>query len=381
MIPFNRPALTGGEKKYLEQVLAGHKYSGDGIFNKKCCHWFELHSHAKKAFLTTSCTHALELSALLLGIENGDEIIMPSFTFSSTANAFALRGAKIVFIDVRPDTMNMDETLVEEAITAKTKALVPVHYAGVACEMDKIMSLAEKYGLYVIEDAAQGVMSKYKGRFLGTIGHLGCYSFHETKNYQCGEGGALLVNDDRLIERAEILREKGTNRSQFFRGEVDKYSWIDLGSSYLLGELSAAFLYAQLEQAEAINRDRLRSWHMYYKGLENLQIKGLLELPFVPPNCEYNGHIFYLKARDREERDALIKHLKNNGIMSIFHYVPLHSSRAGNKYGRFQGEDKNTTAESEKLLRLPIYYGLKELDLKYVVETIIDFYNGDHGRY
>ena len=373
MIPFNRPALTGGEKKYLEQVLTGRKFSGDGEFAKKCCRWFEDNFQAKKVLLTPSCTHALELSALLIGIKAGDEVIMPSFTFSSTANAFALRGAKIVFVDIRPDTMNMDETLVEKAITAKTKALVPVHYAGVACEMDKIMSLAGKYGLYVIEDAAQGVMSKYKGRFLGTIGHLGCYSFHETKNYHCGEGGALLINNESFIERAEILREKGTNRSQFFRGEVDKYSWIDFGSSYLLSELSAAFLYAQLKQAEAINRDRLSSWHIYFRGLENLQEKGLLELPYTPGDCEQNGHIFYLKARDNEERDALIKYLKKRGIMSIFHYVPLHSSRAGKSYGRFIGTDHFTTAESERLLRLPLYYGFKEADVNYVLDKIKEF--------
>ncbi len=374
MIPFNRPALTGGEKKYMEQVLGGRKFSGDGYFTMKCCRWFQDRFQTKKAFLTPSCTHALELSALLVEIKAGDEVIMPSFTFSSTANAFALRGAKIVFVDIRPYTMNMDETLIEKAITHKTKALVPVHYAGVACEMDKIMSLAGKYGLYVIEDAAQGVMSKFKGRYLGTIGHLGCYSFHETKNYQCGEGGALLVNDDRLIKRAEIIREKGTNRSQFFRGEVDKYSWVDVGSSYLLGELSAAFLYAQLEQSEAINWDRMENWHNYYQVLENLQVKGLLELPLVPEDCEHNGHIFYLKTRDREERDALIKYLKQKGIMSIFHYVPLHSSRAGEKYGRFHGKDSFTTKESRRLLRLPIYYGLLQSDVAYIASTVQAFY-------
>lgn len=375
MINFNIPPFVGKEQDYIKEVIENNqKLCGDGPFTKKCNAWFEEMFITPKALLTTSCTHALEMAAILADIQPGDEIIAPSFTFVSTVNAFVLRKAKIVFVDIRPDTMNIDENLIEDAITDKTKAIVPVHYAGVSCEMDKIMKIAKKYNLYVIEDAAQGVMSKYNGQALGTIGDFGTYSFHETKNYTMGEGGSLLIQNKDLIERAEIIREKGTNRSKFFRGQVDKYSWVDVGSSYLPSELNAAYLYAQLEEAEMINNNRLKTWNLYYEGLKELEGKGLIELPVIPSKCEHNAHMFYIKCKDLEERTKLIKYLKDNKILAVFHYIPLHSAEAGIRYGRFHGEDRYTTVESERLLRLPLYYNLEEEKTNYIIEKIFDFY-------
>ena len=375
LIPFNKPLVTGKEIQYIQQVLEKQKLSGDGPFTKKCNTWFEEHFGCKKALLTTSCTHALEMTALLIDIQPGDEVIMPSYTFVSTANAFVLRGARIVFVDIRPDTMNIDEKLIENAITEKTRAIVPVHYAGIACEMDTIIDIAARYGLLVLEDAAQGVMSKYKGRCLGTLGQLGCYSFHETKNYTCGEGGALIINDEHYIERAEIIREKGTNRSKFYRGQVDKYTWVDIGSSYLPSELNAAYLLAQLEMAEEINHNRLKSWERYYQGLKSLAEAGLIDLPTIPEGCQNNGHMFYIKVRDIEERSRIIGYLHEHGIQSTFHYVPLHSSKAGKKYSRFHGEDNYTSRESQRLLRLPLYFGLDLHDINYIVDSLYKFYD------
>lgn len=374
MIPFNKPTVIGSEKGYVRVAIENRKLSGGGIFTEKCNNWLEERLGAQKTFLTPSCTDALEMSAILAGIEPGDEVIMPSYTFVSTANAFALRGATIVFVDIRPDTMNIDETLIEEAITDKTKAIVPVHYAGVACEMDTITSIAEKYGLLVIEDAAQGVMSSYRGRALGTIGEFGAFSFHETKNFTSGEGGALSINDNRFLESGEIAHEKGTNRSKFFRGQVDKYTWVNLGSSFLPSELNAAFLLAQLEQADKINNDRLKSWDHYAQRLEPLAETGKMEVPYVPEECQHNGHMFYLKTKDVEERTRLINHLKDCGVMAVFHYVPLHSSPAGKKFGRFHGEDRFTTKDSERLVRLPLYYGLKKPEIDYITEQIRSYY-------
>lgn len=377
MIPFNIPPFVGKEQQYLKEAIeSNQKLSGDGFFTKKCNAWLEDMFDTPKALLTTSCTHALEMSAILADIKPGDEVISPSFTFVSTVNAFVLRGAKIVFVDIRPDTLNIDENLIEDAINEKTKAIVSVHYAGVSCEMDKIMEIAKRHNLYVIEDAAQGVMSTYKGKALGTIGDFGTYSFHETKNYTMGEGGAILIQNREFIQRAEIIREKGTNRSQFFRGQVDKYSWVDLGSSYLPSELNAAYLYAQLEEAEKINNDRLGSWNYYYKELKQLEKKGLIELPFIPKNCEHNAHMFYIKCKDLEERTEFIQHLKDNNILAVFHYIPLHSAQAGFKYGRFHGIDKFTTIESERLVRLPLYYGLSKEEVDYIVRKVLDFYIG-----
>ena len=373
-VGFNIPAVTGKEQEYLEKVFKNEKFSGDGPFTKKCNQWFEDHLQTPKALLTTSCTHALEMAAILIDIQPGDEVIMPSYTFVSTANAFVLRGANIVFVDIRPDTMNIDEKLIESAVTEKTKAIVPVHYAGVSCEMDTIMEIANKYGLFVVEDAAQGVMSTYKERALGTIGHIGCFSFHETKNYQCGEGGAILLNDERFFERAEIIREKGTNRSKFLRGQVDKYSWVDVGSSYLPSELNAAFLYAQLEHADMINNDRLESWHYYYQELTPLAERGYIELPTIPSDCRHNAHMFYLKAKNLEERTALIKYLREKEIEPVFHYVPLHSAPAGEKFGVFSGEDLYTTSQSNRLLRLPMYFKLTKEDQKRVIKNIYLYY-------
>jgi len=375
MINFNIPPFVGKEKEYIAEVIEHNKkLCGDGPFTAKCTNWFEKQTNTKKALITTSCTHALEMTALLCNIKEGDEIIAPSYTFVSTVNAFVLRGAKIVFVDIRPDTMNLDENLIEDAITEKTKAIVPVHYAGVACEMDKIMDIAKKHNLYVIEDAAQGVMSTYKGKTLGTIGDFGTYSFHETKNYSMGEGGALLIQNENFTDRAEIIREKGTNRSLFFRGEVDKYSWVDMGSSYLPSELNAAYLYAQLEEANKINDNRLASWNLYNKNLQALKKEGFIELPFIPKECVHNAHMFYIKCKNIDERTDLIKHLKQNEIASVFHYIPLHSAKAGEKFGRFNGEDKYTTIESERLLRLPLYYNIKEEDILKVTKAIISFY-------
>ena len=374
-VTFNKPPYIGNEEQYVLESMKSSEISGDGQFSRKCHRWFENKLNCQKALLTTSCTHALEMAAILLDIKAGDEVIMPSYTFVSTANAFVLRGATIIFVDIRPDTMNIDETKIEQAISEKTKAIVPVHYAGVACEMDVIMTIASKYNLFVIEDAAQGMMSSYKGKALGTIGHLGTFSFHETKNYtSAGEGGLLIINDKRFIERAEIIREKGTNRSLFFRGMVDKYSWIDIGSSYLMNDVSAAYLWGQLEKANEINTDRLSSWQEYYIGLVTLGQQGLVELPVVPIGCTHNGHMFYIKVKDIHERQALIKFLKEKGVWAIFHYIPLHSSKAGEKYGQFSGEDQFTTKESERLLRLPFYYGLELLDIGYVVHKVGEFY-------
>lgn len=374
MIPFNVPPYVGKENDYIKEAIASHKICGDGVFTKKCNSWLEENFDTQKALLTTSCTHALEMAAILLNIEQGDEVIMPSYTFVSTANAFVLRGAKIVFVDIRPDTMNINEELISEAITSKTKAIVPVHYAGVACEMDRIMQIAKEYNLAVVEDAAQGVMASYKGKALGTIGAFGCYSFHETKNYSMGEGGALLLQEPKYIELAEIIREKGTNRSKFFRGQVDKYTWVEQGSSYLPSDLNAAYLFAQLECAEKINRNRLESWNFYYDGLKCLEKEGKIDLPTVPDECEHNAHMFYIKVKDVQERSKLIEFLKSKDILSVFHYVPLHSSPAGKKFGKFHGEDRFTTRESERLLRLPLYYNICREDLAKVVLSINEFY-------
>lgn len=375
MIPFNKPPLTGKEEKYIIDSIHSGKISGDGKYTKHCTKWFEEKLNCSKVLLTTSCTHALEMAAILIDIKLGDEVIMPSYTFVSTANAFALRGAKIVFVDIRPDTMNIDETKIEAAITDKTKAIVPVHYAGVGCEMDTIMNLAEQYNLFVIEDAAQGMMAKYKDRDLGTIGHFGTYSFHETKNYSsAGEGGVLIINDEKFITRAEVIREKGTNRSQFFRGMVDKYSWVDIGSSYLMNDVSAAYLLANLDYAEIINEDRLKSWALYYEGLIALQEKGNITLPTVSNDCQHNAHMFYLKVKDLETRTNLLEFLKENGVLSVFHYVPLHNAQAGLELGKFIGEDTYTTSESERLIRLPMFYGLKTSEIKLVIEAISDFF-------
>ena len=374
MIRFNIPPYTGKEDKYIKQAIDSRKICGDGQFTKKCNEKFEKITGAKKVLMTTSGTSALEMAALLADIKPGDEVIMPSYTFVSTANAFVLRGATIVFVDIRPDTMNIDENLIEDAITEKTKAIVPVHYGGVACEMDTICDIAKRHNLVVVEDAAQGVMSFYKGRALGSIGDFGCYSFHETKNYSMGEGGAVLVNHEKNVERAEIIREKGTNRTKFFRGQVDKYTWIDLGSSYLQSELNCAYLYAQIENPDIINNDRLQSWNTYYELLTPLKEKGCIDLPVVPEGCVHNAHMFYIKTKDLEERSKLIAFLKENRIGAVFHYIPLHSSPAGQQFGRFHGEDKYTTKESERLLRLPMYYGLEKKDIEYVVSKIKKFY-------
>lgn len=376
MISFNVPPYIGQEDKYIKQAIDSRKICGDGQFTKKCNEKFEEITGAKKVLMTTSGTSALEMAALLADIKPGDEVIMPSYTFVSTANAFVLRGATIVFVDIRPDTMNIDEDLIEDAITEKTKAIVPVHYGGVACEMDTICDIAKRHNLVVVEDAAQGVMSFYKGRALGSIGDFGCYSFHETKNYSMGEGGAVLVNHEKNVERAEIIREKGTNRTKFFRGQIDKYTWVDLGSSYLQSELNCAYLYAQIENPDIINNDRLKSWNTYYELLTPLKEKDCIDLPIVPEGCVHNAHMFYIKTKDLEERSKLIAFLKENGIGAVFHYIPLHSSPAGQQFGRFYGEDKYTTKESERLLRLPMYYGLEKNDIEYVVSKIKEFYEG-----
>lgn len=374
MINFNEPPYIGKELEYVKIAIEDKKICGDGQFTKLCNAWIEEKTGTSKALLTTSCTSALEMVAILCDIRPGDEVIMPSFTFVSTANAFVLRGAKIVFVDIRPDTMNIDETLIEAAITPKTKAIVPVHYAGVACEMNKIMELAKRYNLKVIEDAAQGVSSYYKNRALWSIGDFGCYSFHETKNYSMGEGGAILIKNPENIERAEIIREKGTNRSRFFRGQVDKYTWVSEGSSYLPSDMNAAYLYAQLENEEKIYNGRMNSWHLYYDGLMELAQKGQIELPTVPKNCIHNAHMFYIKAKNLEERTKLLSYLKANDINAVFHYIPLHSAPAGVKYCRFNGEDKFTTRESERLIRLPMFYGLKSTDIEYIIEKIKKFF-------
>jgi len=374
MINFNVPPCIGKEEEYIADAIKRRKICGDGVYTKKCNIWMEEKTRTAKALLTTSCTHALEMAALLCDIQPRDEVIMPSYTFVSTADAFVLRGATIVFVDIRPDTLNIDETLIEDAITEKTKAIVPVHYAGVACEMDTIMDIAKRHNLKVVEDAAQGIMSTYKGQALGAIGDFGCYSFHETKNYSMGEGGALLIKNPEDISRAEIIREKGTNRSRFFRGEIDKYTWVEAGSSYLPSELNAAYLYAQLDDAQTIFDDRMRSWDTYYELLKPLAESGHIELPVIPEGLTHNAHMFYIKCKDLDERTELIAFLKERGIGAVFHYIPLHSAPAGIEHGRFHGEDKYTTKESERLLRLPMYYGLKSEEVTYITDTIKEFY-------
>lgn len=376
MIPFNAPPVVGTELDYMQSAMGSGKLCGDGGFTRRCQQWLEQRFGSAKVLLTPSCTASLEMAALLLDIQPGDEVIMPSYTFVSTANAFVLRGAKIVFVDVRPDTMNIDETLIEAAITDKTRVIVPVHYAGVACEMDTIMEIAKRHNLMVVEDAAQAVMSTYKGKTLGTIGDFGCYSFHETKNYSMGEGGALVINNPAYNERAEILREKGTNRSKFFRGQVDKYTWVDFGDSYLPSDMNAAYLWAQLQVADEINDDRLRTWNAYYQAFAPLAEAGKVELPVIPDGCTHNAHMFYLKCKDLEERTRLISYMKSNEILCVFHYIPLHSAPAGLKYGRFSGEDVYTTKESDRLVRLPMYYGLTERERAAVIGAVQDFYQG-----
>ena len=373
MINFNVPPFTGKEKEYVAKAIDNHKICGDGEYTKKCTKLLE-EMTGSKLLLTTSCTHATEMAALLSDIQPGDEVIMPSYTFVSTADAFVLRGAKVVFVDIRPDTMNIDENLIEVAITKKTKAIVPVHYAGVACEMDTIMDIARRHNLIVIEDAAQGVMSTYKGKSLGTIGDFGCYSFHETKNYSMGEGGAILIKNQDLVEEAEIIREKGTNRSKFYRGQIDKYTWVNAGSSYLPSELNAAYLYAQLEVADKINDARRACWDIYNERLSKLEEQGRIDLPTVPDGCVHNAHMFYIKVADIEERTQLIKFLDERDINTVFHYIPLHSAPAGRKFGRFNGNDVYTTRESERLLRLPMYYGLTTEECHRVCDEIEEFY-------
>lgn len=374
-IVFNVPPYVDKAAEYMRECAANQKICGDGPFTQKCARWLEERTGTVKCLLTTSCTHATELAALLARIQPGDEVIMPSYTFVSTANAFVLRGAVPVFVDIRPDTMNIDEKRIEEAVTEKTRAIVPVHYAGVACEMDAIMDIADRHGLKVIEDAAQGVLSSYKGKALGAIGDFGCFSFHETKNYSMGEGGALLIRDAENVEEAEIIREKGTDRSKFYRGEMDKYTWVNYGSSYLPSDLNAAYLYAQLEIADEINQARLKLWNLYYERLTPLAEAGKIQLPTVPEGCVHNAHMFYLKAKDLEERTALIAYLRENGILAVFHYVPLHSASAGVRFGRFHGEDRYTTKESERLTRLPMYYGLTLSQVAYICDKVKAFYN------
>ena len=374
MIPFNVPLVTGTEAEYIRQVLDSRKLCGDGPFTRQCSAWLENRFGARKALLTTSGSSALDMAALLCGLEPGDEVILPSYTFPSTANAFVLAGARLVFVDIRPDTMNIDEKKIEAAVTERTRAVCVVHYAGVACEMDAILETARKHGLMVVEDAAQAVMGTYRGQALGTIGDFGCYSFHESKNYSMGEGGAILVNRPESAERAEILREKGTNRTQFYRKQVDKYMWMDYGDSYLPSELNAACLWAQLERAEEINRDRRRSWDTYYKLLQPLAEAGKLELPAVPEGCVHNAHMFYVKLKDPEERSRFMAFLKAKGIGCVFHYVPLHSAPAGRRFGRFSGADEYTTKESGRLVRLPMYYGLREEDIREVVRAAEGFF-------
>ena len=373
-ISFNVPPYIGKEQEYIMEAIKAHKICGDGAFTKKCNAWIEEKTGVKKALLTTACSTALDMAAILTEVGPGDEVILPSFTFVSTANAFVLRGAKLVFVDIRPDTQNIDEKLIEDAITDKTKVIVPVHYAGVGCEMDTIMDIAKRHGLLVVEDAAQGVMSTYKGRALGSIGDYGCYSFHETKNYSMGEGGALLIKDEGKVDRAEIIREKGTDRSKFLRGVVDKYTWVDMGSSYLPSEMNAAYLWAQLENADMINEDRKASWNAYYELLKPLADEGKIELPVIPAECEHNAHMFYIKTKDIDERSALAARLKENDILAVFHYVPLHSAPAGSKFGRFHGEDRYTTNTFERLLRLPMYYGLGVDNVEMICGIIKDFY-------
>jgi len=370
MIPFNKPHITGKELWYIAQAHAKGQLAGDGIFTKKCQQWLEETTGCRKALLTHSCTAALEMAAILADIQPGDEVIMPSYTFVSTANAFVLRGGVPVFVDIRPDTLNIDESLIEAAITPKTKAIVPVHYAGVGCEMDVIMDIARRHNLLVIEDAAQGVTAFYKGKSLGSIGDLGALSFHETKNIISGEGGALLVNNPALVERAEIIREKGTNRSKFFRGEVDKYTWMDIGSSYLPGEIIAAFLWAQAEEADRINQSRLKQWDAYHAAFEGLEKSGVLRRPVITPECEHNAHMYYVLAEAPAQRTGLIQALKEQGIHTVFHYVPLHASPAGIRYGRVHGEMKNTEVLADRVIRLPLWVNLQDEEQAKIIELL-----------
>lgn len=374
MINFNVPPYTGKEMEYIKQAVENQKICGDGPFTKKCNEWIEKKTGTTKCLLTPSCTQATELAALLADIKEGDEIIMPAYTFVSTADAFVLRGAKPVFVDIRPDTMNIDETKIEAAITDRTRAIVPVHYAGVACEMDTIMDIANRHHLFVIEDAAQGIMASYKGKALGAIGDFGCYSFHETKNLSMGEGGAILIKDAQYIEDAEIIREKGTNRSKYFRGQIDKYTWVNYGSSYLPSDMNAAYLWAQLELAQKITDVRLARWNQYNELLQPLKQRGILELPTVPEGCIHNAHMYYIKTKNIEERTRLIDFLKENGILAVFHYIPLHTAPAGIRFGEFRGEDVYTTKESERLLRLPMFYTLTEAEVEYIVGKVKEFY-------
>ena len=375
MIDFNIPPFVGKEFEYMKEAVNNKKICGDGPFTKKCNEWIESRFGTKKAMLTTSGSSALDMAAFLCGLQPGDEVILPSYTFTSTANSFVLVGAKLVFVDIRPDTMNIDESKIEAAITDKTRVIVPVHYAGVACEMDTIMDIAKRHNLLVVEDAAQGVMSSYKGKPLGTIGDFGCFSFHETKNYSMGEGGAILINDEKYIEKAEILREKGTNRSQFFRGQVAKYNWVDFGDSYLQSDLNAAYLWAQLEEADSINNNRIESWNAYYEAFKSFEDKGIIKLPTIPDGCVHNAHMFYLKFKDLDTRQDFIKYMKENGVQCTFHYVPLHSAPAGIKFGRFDGVDEFTTSESERLVRLPLYYNMNSDDRNTVIEKTIEYLN------
>ena len=374
MIAFNVPPFTGKEFEYMKEAVENKKICGDGPFTKKCDEWMEKRFGAKKVLLTTSGSTALDMAAFLCGIKPGDEVILPSFTFSSTANSFVLAGAKLVFVDIRPDTMNIDEKKIEEAITDKTRVICAMHYAGVACDMDAIMDIAKRHGLLVVEDAAQGVMSTYKGRALGTIGDFGCYSFHETKNYSMGEGGAILINREDCIEKAEILREKGTNRAQFFRGQVAKYNWVDFGDSYLQSDLNAAYLWAQLEMADGINDNRLETWNIYNEAFKPLEAEGLVQLPYIPSDCVHNAHMYYIKLKDLDTRQAYIAFMKEGGIQCSFHYVPLHSAPAGLKFGRFCGEDRYTTSESDRLVRLPMYYNMDPADRKTVIDRTLEFF-------
>lgn len=374
MIRFNVPPYTGNEIENIKKAVENQHICGDGMFTKQCSEYLEEITGTSKCLLTTSCTHALEMAALLCDIKEGDEVILPSYTFVSTADAFVLRGAVPVFVDIRPDTMNIDENLIEAAITERTKVIAVVHYAGIACEMDKIMEIAEKHHLMVVEDAAQAIMCTYKGKPLGTFGDFGCFSFHETKNFSMGEGGALLIRDSKYIEAAEILREKGTDRSKYFRGQVDKYRWMNYGSSYLPSDMNAAYLYSQFEMADQINEVRKARWNQYYELLNPLQDKGIITLPTVPDGCEHNGHMFYIKTKDMQERTELIQFMKDNDILTVFHYVPLHSAPAGLKFGRFHGEDRYTTAESERLLRLPMFYQLTKEQVELIAGKVKEFY-------
>ena len=375
MIPFNVPPCVGEEFEYVKQAIELHKISGDGSFTKKCHAWMEERFKAQKVLLTTSGTTALDMALLLCDLKPGDEVILPSYTFSSTATAPVLAGAKLVFVDIRPDTMNIDENKIEEAITDKTKVIIAMHYAGVSCEMDKIMSIARKHDLLVVEDAAQGVMSTYKGQYLGTIADFGCFSFHETKNFSMGEGGAIVINNPNFNERAEILREKGTNRAKFFRGQVDKYTWVDFGDSYLPSELNAAYLWAQLLKADEITANRMKTWNSYGNAFKTLVDKGRIEVQTIPSECKHNAHMFYLKCKDLKDRTEYINFMKSNEVGCVFHYVPLHSAPAGYKFGRFHGKDTFTTKESERLVRLPLYYNMTEKDLNSVIEATLSYFD------